>query len=90
MPSKKTFCSWLLSERKSSEYARWVFGDLLDWEGSKVKLRYLSNSHNRLDEYYDSCKRYDMYLRDLGADKKKLVLVTKDMTDNKINIIKST
>ena len=78
MPSKKTFCSWLLSERRSDDYARWVFAELLEWEGSKVKLRMLSNSCEKLDAYYDACKRYDIYLRDLGASgRKKIVMVKK-------------
>ena len=82
MPSKKTFCSWLLSERKDDNYARWVFAELLEWEGSKVKLRMLSNSHDKLDAYYDSCKRYDIYLRDLGAStRKKIIMVKKVDTE---------
>jgi hypothetical protein len=78
MPSKKTFCSWLLCQRKNNLFAQWVFGELIEWEGSKVKLRLLSNEHDRLDQYYDTCKQYDMYLRDLECKKdKKKVLITR-------------
>lgn len=76
MPSKKTFCSWLLCQRKDNPFARWVFGELVEWEGSKVKLRLLSNEHDKLDQYYETCKEYDMYLRDLECkrDKKKILI----------------
>lgn len=75
MPSKKVFCTWLLAQRKENAFARWVFADLLDWEGSKVKLRYLSNEHGKLDEYYNTCKLYDMYLRDLEITKNKQKII---------------
>ena len=71
MPSKKVFSSWLLAQRKENDFARWVFSDLLEWEGSKVKLRLLSNKYGKLDDYYDTCKLYDMYLRDLKISKEK-------------------
>jgi hypothetical protein len=77
MPSKKVFCTWLLAQRKDLPFARWVFADLLDWEGSKVKLRYLSNEHGKLDEYYNTCKLYDIYLRDLEITKEKQKITIK-------------